>query len=102
MVILDLINALRNIIDEKLNHYSLSQGRETRLVLYYDQGVLYNTPYNDFLKHETFVDVARTAAQLVREVLARRSSPFTKIYLLKALWPKPQAFEIWPTLTACG
>jgi hypothetical protein len=43
-----------------------------------------------------FADVARLAAEAVRG-----QTPFDKIYVLHALEPELEAFEIYPTCTRC-
>ena len=62
-----------------------------------DEAAIYNSPYHD-LKYEKFGEVAQEAARF----LAKKALlPFTKIYLLNALSPGPEAFEVWPTLAKC-
>lgn len=90
--------ALATIIEKKLSYAPLSGGREVRLIIYYDEGALYNTPYKD-LKFRSFADIAQEASRVTREKLGAKRSPFTRIYLLKALDPNPEAFEIWPTFS---
>ncbi|MGH7935435.1 MAG: hypothetical protein ACREF8_00305 [Chthoniobacterales bacterium] len=96
------IAVLRAGIEKKLKHYAVPQDREARLIVYYDLAVLQNTPYRDCLKYRNFDDIAREAARFVSQFLADGKSPFSKIYLLKALWPKPEVFEIWPVFIPCG
>lgn len=91
------IQALAKIIRKKISHYGRSGSRDIRLVIYYDEAVLYNSPYYD-QKYETFEDVAQEAARLLA---TKPLLPFTKIYLLNALSPGPEAFEVWPTLAKC-
>ncbi len=91
------IQALTRIIGKKISHYGKSESRDIRLVIYYDEAVLYNSPYHD-QKYERFEDVAQEAARF----LAKKTFlPFTKIYLLNALSPGPKAFEVWPALAKC-
>lgn len=91
------VQALTRIISKKLCHYGRSKGRDIRLVIYYDEALLYNTPYHD-QKYETFEDVAKEAAQ---SLATKTWIPFTTIYLLNALSPGPEVFEVWPTLAKC-
>lgn len=91
------IQALTTIISKKISHYGRSLRRDLRLIIYYDEAVLYNSPYYD-QKYETFEDVAQEAARLLA---ANPILPFTKIYLLNALSPGPEVFEVWPTLAKC-
>ncbi len=91
------IQALTRIISKKIRRYGRSESRDIRLVIYHDEAVLYNTPYHD-QKFETFEDVAQEAARLLA---AKPLPPFTKIYLLNALSPGPEVFELWPILAKC-
>jgi hypothetical protein len=95
------INALRKRLVDKLNRYGRTR-EELMLIVYYDQALLYNTPYSDQINFDTFADVAHEASQFMRGLEADSKFPFKKVFLLKALWPEPEAFEIWPTLTQCG
>lgn len=88
--------ALREIIDKKIGHYGPFGQRRVRLLIHYGGAAKYNTPYRD-LEHETFADIASTAAQW----LVSSTLPFEKVYLLNASEPEPQAFEIYPALTRC-
>lgn len=94
------IEALRERLNDKLHHYG-QMTRELMLIVYYDQALLYNTPYSDRINFDTFADVAREASQFVHDMGAGKF-PFKKVFLLKALWPEPEAFEIWPTLSKCN
>lgn len=91
------IQVLTGIISKKISHYGRSESRDIRLVIYYDEAVLYNSPYHD-QKYERFEDVAQEAA---RFLAMKPLLPFTKIYLLNALSPGPEAFEVWPALAKC-
>ncbi len=91
------VQALTRVISKKISHYGRCESRDIRLVIYYDEAVLYNTPYHD-QKYETFEDVAQEAA---RFLATKPLPPFTKIYLLNALSPGPEVFEVWPTLAKC-
>jgi hypothetical protein len=95
------IAALHTIIEKKLKRYAIPKDREARLIVYYDLAVVRNTPYHDCLNYRNFDDVAREAARFVSRFLHDRKPPFSKIYLLKALWPTPEAFEIWPIFIKC-
>ena len=63
--------------------------------MYYGQAILYNTPYRGADLRE-FHEVAEFAAQAVRN-----QNRFERIYLLNALEPGLQAFEIFPALAEC-
>lgn len=90
------VQALTTIISKKISHYG-RPCRDIRLIIYYDEAVIYNSPYHG-PSYESFEDVARAAAGF----LAKRAQlPFRKVYLLNALSPGPEAFEVWPTLVKC-
>ena len=63
---------------------------------YYGQAAAYNTPYIGMDTRE-FADVAALAAHAVRGQTA-----FEKIYLLNALEPGLEAFEIFPACVRCS
>lgn len=91
------LEALAGILARKTERYAAQQTGDLRLIIYYDEGVLYNTPYED-LKRETFADMAYEAALLLTK---KNAAPFNKIYLLQALCPNPETFEIWPSFSKC-
>ncbi|HEV3110071.1 MAG TPA: hypothetical protein VGY99_06220 [Candidatus Binataceae bacterium] len=91
------LQALDKIITKKTTKYDRHQTGDLRLIIYYDEAVLYNTPYED-QRHETFADMAHQARQFL---MGKDVRPFGKIYLLRALRPDPEAFEIWPTVGQC-
>jgi hypothetical protein len=88
------LGTMAHIFEQKLRHYGRFT-RPTQLLIYYGKAVAYNTPY---LEVETrgFADVAVAAAEVVRG-----QDAFEKIYLLNALEPELEAFEIYPTLMRC-
>ncbi len=90
------LDALLGIIRKKQNHYGSQAGRSVRMLIYYGQAVLYNTPYLD-VKIRAFKDVAAMAA---RELPGKRLV-FERVYLFQALEPYLQAFEIYPKLVPC-
>ena len=94
------IQALSRIIRKKLGKYQLAASRDQRLIVYDDQAVLYNTPFYD-LKFRHFADVARQCAVFVSDSLAGSSQRFRHVYLLKALWPTPEAYQLWPNFCRC-
>jgi len=87
----DALAALRESLTAKLSKYSPSAANGVRLIVYYDKAFMYNTP---FWGPETnkFGDVAAMAARS----LAGVSVPFARVYLLNALQPGAEAFEIFP------
>ncbi|MBV8361343.1 MAG: hypothetical protein JO189_25910 [Deltaproteobacteria bacterium] len=91
------LEALNDILGEKTAKYAPVETADLRLIVYYNDAVLYNTPYED-QEHETFAGMAREASRMLTE---RNANPFKKIYLLRALWPNPETFEIWLTISKC-
>jgi hypothetical protein len=89
------LRAMAHILEQKIHHYGRFT-RPTRLLIYYGKAVAYNTPYLGVETRE-FADVAVAAAEVVRG-----QDAFEKIYLLNALEPELEAFEIYPTLTRCS
>lgn len=90
------IDALKRRIRKKAEHYGTFGSEDVRLIVFYNQAVLHNTPFWD-LTLRSFEHVASIA----KEIIARIPVPFTKVYLLKALYPAPEAFEVYPTLRRC-
>lgn len=88
------LGALADILTQKLGHYGRFS-RPTRLVIHYGKAVAYNTPYLG-VETRDFEDVAARAAAVVRGQTA-----YEKIYLLNAMEPGFEAFEIYPTCTRC-
>ena len=85
-----------SILDEKTAKYA-PRKRDLRLIIHYNDAVLYNEPYQD-QKHQTFADMACRASRMLAK---KKVAAFTSIYLLRALRPNPEAFEVWPTLCKC-
>ena len=85
---------MADILTRKIRRYG-PFSRPTRLIIYYGKAVAYNTPYIGVETLE-FVDIAERAAGVVRAQTA-----FEKIYLLNALEPGLEAFEIFPTCARC-
>lgn len=88
--------ALLDAVEKKQNHYGNLGGRHVCLLVYYAQAVQYNTPYYG-TETRGFKDVAAAAG----EVLAGKCLIFEKIYLLQALEPDLQAFEVYPDFLKC-
>lgn len=89
------IAALRSILNQKIAHYGRF-ARPTRLIIYYGKAVMHNTPYLG-VKTREFADVAALAADAVCGQTA-----FEKIYVLSALEPGLEAFEIFPGCARCS
>ncbi len=86
--------ALRGILAQKINHYGRF-ARPTRLIIHYGKAVAYNTPYLG-VETRDFADVAAQAAAVIAGQTA-----FQKIYLLNALEPGLEAYEIAPACARC-
>src|SRR4029077_5205514 len=87
--------AMTGILDQKIRHYGRF-ARPTRLVIHYGKAAAYNTPYVGIETRE-FADVGRAAADAVRGQEA-----FENIYLLNALEPAVEAYEIYPNFVRCA
>jgi hypothetical protein len=91
------LQALNEILAKKTAKYARLQAGDLRLIIHYNDAVLYNTPYED-QEHETFATMACEAAGLLA---GKNVAPFNEVYLLRALWPNPEAFRVWPTVSKC-
>jgi hypothetical protein len=89
------VRAMTGILAQKIKHYP-SFNWPTRLIIYYGKAVAYNMPYLGIQTRE-FADVAALAAEAVR---GQRT--FEKIYLLQALEPGLEAYEIYPACVRCA
>jgi len=88
------LGALRTILQSKIAHYG-RLSRTTDLIVYFNQAIVYNTPwYGPAVRG--FGDVAAAAAHMVVG-----QSRFNRIYLLCAVEPQPEAYEIFPSLAKC-
>jgi len=86
--------ALALILRSKLKRYG-GLASSTRLLVYYGRAIAYNTPY-----YGVEVRSFRQVAELAAEIVSRQAS-FEKIYLLNAIEPGLEAFEIFPNVTTC-
>lgn len=99
----DLQEALRQTIRNKLKEYGERKDipPDLDLIIYYSGETLsYNTPYQD-IDVWTFADVAKIAAEIIAAELQGVQHPFGRVYLLKALYPKPEAFCVYPEYQQC-
>ena len=87
------IAALVAAVDEKIKRYG-GLSHPVRLLVYYGQAALYNTPYHG--PNTELVDVAMIAARAVVT-----QTTFEKIYVLGGLRDGGEAYEIFPGLTRC-
>jgi len=88
------LRALVTVLEQKIRHYG-HLSRPTRLIIHYDKAFAYNTPFVG-VQTEDFADVALFASQAVAG-----QATFEKIYLLNALQPGLEAFEIYPDSVRC-
>lgn len=89
------MGALEAILNAKIGAYG-GLRQQPILLVYYGAAAVYNTPWYGF-KFRKFYDVAAAAAPMVA-----KQSTFAKIYLLKALEPELEAYEIFPAFTKCN
>lgn len=86
------VKALLHLLRKKTEKYESLQADqrldELYLVAYYDQAVLYNTPFHPL--HLPYV------AKLAARAVARNPGHFQRIYLFKATEPTLESFQIWP------
>ena len=88
------LQTMAGILDQKIGHYAPFTSR-TQLIIYYGRAVAYNTPYLGVHTRD-FAEVAARAAAAIGG-----QPPFEKIYLLSALEPGLEAFEIYPRCVPC-
>jgi hypothetical protein len=88
------LGALADILKQKVSRYGRFS-RPTRLVIHYGRAMAYNTPYLG-VDARDFADVAALAADVVRGQTA-----YDRIYLLNALEPGLEAYEISPGCVRC-
>jgi len=89
------LSALESILEAKIRAYGRIR-RRPWLLVYYGAAAAYNTPWYGF-KYRTFCDVAAAAARVVAS-----QSTFENIFLLKALEPELEAYEIFPVFSKCN
>lgn len=89
------VRALERILEHKLGRYGRFS-RPTRLIIHYGKAAAYNTPYVGVETRE-FSDMAALAAKAVAGQKA-----FEAIYLLNALEPGLEAYEIYPACVRCA
>jgi len=89
------LEALRGILEQKIGHYA-GFSPPTRLIVYYNKAVAYNTPYLGVEIRE-FADIAALAAQMVAT-----QRVFEKIYLLNALDAGLAVYELYPGCVLCA
>jgi hypothetical protein len=92
------LQALDCILVKKTGKYGPLRAGDLRLIVHYNDAILYNTPYED-QEHETFAAMACEASRLLA---GKNTAAFKKIYLLRALQPNPELFELWPAFGKCA
>ncbi|HJT20142.1 MAG TPA: hypothetical protein VJ746_06710 [Nitrospira sp.] len=86
--------ALRNILVKKASKYAGLQGTDARLLLHYEEAVLYNSPY-----HQSSValeDMAYLAGHWLGVDFPRFSTAFREAYLLHC--DERRVFQIFPSV----
>jgi cytolysin (calcineurin-like family phosphatase) len=89
-----VLDKLMERLQAKIKHYG-GLSRPVRLLVHYGKAVVYNTPWYG-PSCRTFCDVAEAAAGTVAN-----QSCFQMIYLLNAIEPGLEAYEIFPALMKC-
>lgn len=91
----DAVDALLKVIGKKTSKYrGLHQQEsldELYLLLYYDQGWIYNTPFN--APEFGFREIAEIAARAA----ANNHGVFQKIFLFNSLYGAQEAVQLWPS-----
>lgn len=90
-----VVRALVALAREKLAGYGSFGGRDTRLLIFYNRGVRFNTPFHG-LAFRSFVDLVPVVADEIRRLVV----PFSRVYLLNA--PEREAYQAYPTVERCG
>jgi hypothetical protein len=93
---LTAVEALRNIITKKAKHYGPLKGTDARLLLHYDEAILYNSPYHN--GNTAFEDMAQVAGCWLLNFPDLRIR-FTEVYLLHTA--ERRAFQVFPVIYEC-
>jgi hypothetical protein len=93
----EALDALACVIEDKIGHYGPFGEEDVRLIVFYNRAALYNTPFGG-IAYRKFEDVAALAAKKLRALRV----PFKTVYLLKALEPELEAFEVYPMFRKCS
>jgi hypothetical protein len=91
-----MLDALITNIHKKIKKYAQPQNKlklkqqrlhEFDLLAYYDQAVLFNTPYRNFA----------AVAQAVNRDLAANAHPFDKVFLFSPIETGTKIWQVWPS-----
>lgn len=89
------LSSLWRVLEQKIERKYGGPLGPIRLLVYYNEAIMHNTYWHG-IKFRNFSDVAREAAQRVA-----KQTRYENIYLLKALEPTLEAYEIFPALAKC-
>jgi hypothetical protein len=91
---LTAVEALRKIVTKKAGHYGGLEGVDARLLLHYDEAILYNSPYHD--SGMALQDFAQLAGYWLNLDFPNLSSQFKEVYLLHTA--EQLAFQVFPVI----
>lgn len=94
---LTAVEALRKIIAKKAGRYGGLQGVDARLLLHYDEAILYNSPYD--ATDTSLDDLAELAGHWLRSDFPDLSVSFQEVYLLHTA--ERCAFQVFPAICKC-
>ncbi|CAE6783673.1 MULTISPECIES: hypothetical protein [Nitrospira] len=94
---LTAVEALRKIVAKKAGRYGGLQGVDARLLLHYDEAILYNSPYQD--SDTTLEDMAQLAGHWLSLDFPNLSATFREVYLLHT--PERCAYQVFPAIFKC-
>lgn len=94
---LTAVEALRKIVVKKAGRYGGLQGVDARLLLHYDEAILYNSPYHG--SDVALEDFAQLAGYWLRLDFPDLSATFQEVYLLHTA--ERRAFQVFPAIYMC-
>lgn len=94
---LTAVEALRKIVGKKAGRYGGLQGIDARLLIHYDEAILYNSPYHD--TDTTLEDMAQLAGHWLSLDFPNQSTTFREVYLLHT--PARCAYQVCPAIFKC-
>lgn len=95
---LTAVEALHKIIAKKAGRYGGLQGVDARLLLHYDEAILYNSPYYGGT-NTSFDDMAGLAEHWLRSDFPDLCASFKEVYLLHTA--ERCAFQVFPAIYKC-
>lgn len=91
---LTAVEALRKIVTKKAGRYGGLAGVDARLLLHYDEAILYNSPYHD--SDTALEDLAQLVGYWLVMDFPDLSSQFKEVYLLHTA--ERRAFQVFPVV----